>query len=107
MRSRYVAYARKDVDYILRTWHPRTRPKGMTLEDDALTWTGLTVHEHRATGKNKATVEFTATYRAEDGTSATLHEKSRFLKEGNVWLYLDGVRGVSTGRPDTTRASSS
>jgi SEC-C motif-containing protein len=92
MRSRYSAYALKDVDYILRTWHPRTRPKSMALADDGLAWTGLTVHEQRVTGKNKATVEFTATYRAADGSSATLHEKSRFLKEGNAWLYLDGAQ---------------
>jgi SEC-C motif-containing protein len=90
MRSRYSAYAVKNADYILRSWHPRTRPKSMSLVDDGLTWTGLVVHEHRNTGKNKAIVEFTASYRAADGTAATIHEKSRFLKEGNQWLYLDG-----------------
>ncbi len=91
MRSRYVAYARKDAKYILQTWHPRTRPKNLSFEGDSLTWTGLVVHEHRVTGKNKATVEFTATYRVADGTSATLHEKSRFLREGSAWLYLDAT----------------
>ena len=90
MRSRYAAYVLKDVEYIIRTWHPRTRPKAMSLADDALTWTGLTVHEHRATGKNRATVRFSATYRGPDGLSVMLHEKSRFLREGSAWLYLDG-----------------
>ncbi len=90
MRSRYAAYVRKDADYILQSWHPRTRPKVMSLDEDLLTWTGLTVHEHRVTGKNRATVEFSASYRGADGVPATLHEKSRFLREGNAWLYLDG-----------------
>lgn len=91
MRSRYTAFALKNVDYILKSWHPRTRPRSMSLTDDPLTFTGLVVHEHRVTGKDKATVEFTATYRNPDGTSATMHEKSRFLREKGTWFYLDGA----------------
>ena len=28
MRARYSAYAVDDLDYVWRTWHPRTRPDG-------------------------------------------------------------------------------
>ena len=34
MRSRYSAYARRDADYILRTWHPTTRPRRLEFEPD-------------------------------------------------------------------------
>ena len=90
MRSRYTAYVRGDADYILRTWHPRERPKSLTLGKDGIVWTSLTVHAHRVTGKNKAVVEFSAHYRGPDGRTAILGEKSRFLREDGAWLYLDG-----------------
>ena len=89
MRSRYSAYARHDAEYIIRSWHPRTRPKNLTLAN-GVTWTSLVVTSHRSTGKNKAVVEFTAHYEAPDGSVATLAEKSRFLRENGVWYYLDG-----------------
>lgn len=42
MRSRYSAFAVGDADYLLRTWHPGTRPDELTLSP-TVTWTGLDV----------------------------------------------------------------
>lgn len=42
MRARYCAFARKDRDFLLRTWHAKTRPSSLTF-DDAITWTGLEI----------------------------------------------------------------
>ncbi|NUS16016.1 MAG: hypothetical protein HOY69_32225, partial [Streptomyces sp.] len=40
MRSRYCAFVRLDEGYLLRTWHPRTRPARLDL-DPGMRWTGL------------------------------------------------------------------
>ena len=40
MRSRYSAFVRQDADYLLRTWHPSTRPPAIGRWN---TWTGLEV----------------------------------------------------------------
>lgn len=34
MRSRYSAFAIGDGDYLLRTWHPDTRPDALDLDPD-------------------------------------------------------------------------
>ena len=83
MRSRYAAYAVGDVGYLVRTWHPRTRPADLDL-DPATRWTGLVVH---ASGPDW--VEFTASWT--DGAAAgALHERSRFAVRGGRWVYVDG-----------------
>ncbi len=83
MRSRYSAFARRDADYLLRTWHPRTRPAALDL-DDGTTWTALEVHE--AVGDE---VLFTARYRTPSGPEA-MTERSRFALRGGRWFYVDG-----------------
>ncbi|WP_422748142.1 YchJ family protein [Mycobacterium sp. WMMD1722] len=88
MRSRYSAYAAGDLEYVWRTWHPRTRPDQLSPDD--VVWTGLQVVE--ASGDE---VEFVAQYR--DGrrsgqlaTGGTLHERSRFAVRARRWFYVDG-----------------
>ncbi|MEV0586275.1 YchJ family protein [Nonomuraea sp. NPDC050310] len=90
MRSRYTAFALGDEPYLLRTWHPRTRPARVGLER-GMRWTGL---EIEATTEGSAfhstgTVTFTARY-SHRGAEGELHEKSRFTREDGAWLYLDG-----------------
>ena len=82
MRSRYTAYAVGDLDYVYRTWHPRTRPDD--LSDPGLTWTGLTIDDHA-----EDWVEFTARYQG-PRHHGVLHERSRFAQRAGRWLYLDG-----------------
>ncbi|MFH8741556.1 YchJ family protein [Streptomyces albidoflavus] len=92
MRSRYAAFATRDAAYLLRTWHPRTRPAALDL-DDGMRWTGLEItgtsegSAFHATG----TVTFRAHWSA-GGETGVMAEHSRFTRaEGNgAWLYVDG-----------------
>ncbi len=90
MRARYSAYAVGDLDYVWRTWHPRTRPTELTPED-RLTWVGLEIlgtvdgRPQDQTGE----VEFRAHYRESRG-KGILHERSRFAVRAHRWLYVDG-----------------
>lgn len=83
MRSRYSAFARGDADYLLRTWHPRTRPDALDL-DDGTVWTGLEILD--AAGDE---VAFTARYRTAAG-EGSMTERSRFARRGGRWFYVDG-----------------
>jgi SEC-C motif domain protein len=86
MRSRYCAYV-LDLDrYLLATWHPSTRPR--SLESAASRWLGLQVKHHRENG-SQATVEFVARHKI-GGRAHRLHEISRFVRENDLWYYLDG-----------------
>ncbi|MEU9958230.1 YchJ family metal-binding protein [Streptomyces sp. NPDC050982] len=86
MRSRYCAFVKRDEAYLLRTWHPRTRPTRVEF-DPGMRWTGL---EILATGEGTAfhttgTVTFRASY-----TGGSLHERSRFERVDGAWVYVDG-----------------
>ncbi|MCP3770579.1 MULTISPECIES: YchJ family protein [unclassified Streptomyces] len=86
MRSRYCAFVRLDAGYLLRTWHPRTRPERVDL-DPGMRWTGLEILE-TADGSafhSTGTVTFRASYRG-----GSLHEHSRFERVGGAWVYVDG-----------------
>ncbi|SFK42522.1 YchJ family protein [Geodermatophilus ruber] len=90
MRSRYSAFAVGDAAYLLRTWHPATRPRTLEL-DPAVRWTGLDVLATSGGGllAGEGTVEFRAAYRHE-GRSGDQHEVSRFVRVDGAWRYLDG-----------------
>jgi SEC-C motif-containing protein len=88
MRSRFSAFAVADAAYLLRTWHPSTRPARLGL-DPQQRWTGLDVLATDRGGLFDAagTVEFRAHYRHQ-GRPGTLHEHSRFVRENGLWVYL-------------------
>ncbi|BCI52780.1 hypothetical protein NIIDNTM18_20580 [Mycolicibacterium litorale] len=90
MRSRYSAYAVGDLDYVWRTWHPRTRPSALT-PDPGLEWIALEIVDVVRGGRGDDTgeVEFRAHYRA-GRRSGTLHERSRFAVRARRWFYVDG-----------------
>lgn len=90
MRSRYAAYAMDRLDYVFRTWHPRTRPPEMP-DDLGLTWLGLELlrTEDGGPGDSTGVVEFRARYRNLQGEQV-LHETSRFERRGGRWVYVDG-----------------
>lgn len=92
MRARYSAFAIGDADYVLRTWHPTTRPRTLTLDPDQK-WIRLAVLETHEGGlfDTVGTVRFRALYR-QHGQRGTLDEISRFVREDGQWLYLDAVR---------------
>lgn len=93
IRSRYSAYTQQNDDYLLRTWHPDTRPVDEAPSDDDNTvWTGLKVLRTEA-GKaddRQGMVEFIATCEVKGATSQ-LHEISQFVFEDGQWFYVDGT----------------
>ena len=92
MRSRYTAYTLGLEDYLLRTWHPSTRPIVLNLEQDQpIKWLGLKIVRHGllANSDDEAEVEFIARYKVQ-GKAEKLHELSRFIRQTGHWLYLDG-----------------
>lgn len=93
MRSRFTAYAVGAVDHLFRTWHPRTRPAGLTV-DSSLTWTGLevTLAVDGGVGDETGEVAFRASFTSPSGTGV-LAERSRFVRRAGRWVYLDGVVG--------------
>ncbi|MCA0295678.1 MAG: hypothetical protein LCH96_10295 [Actinobacteria bacterium] len=84
MRSRYSAFVLGDAGYLLRTWHPRTRPESLTLDPD-VAWLSL-----RVVAASGDTVEFIARYRGPSGRGFQ-RETSRFARLGDRWFYLDGA----------------
>jgi SEC-C motif domain protein len=113
MRSRYTAYIKGNVNYLIATRHPSTRQRGDRLAlcqtMQTTRWVGLTVLK---TQRGKSTddqgiVEFVALYQSADsglfsslelamplslneGVVQQLHERSRFVKENGQWTYVDG-----------------
>lgn len=90
MRSRYAAYARGRLNHVFRTWHPRTRPADIGPVP-GLVWTGLAVLGVDAGSEDDAegVVEFEASHDGPGGPGV-LHERSRFVRRGGRWVYLDG-----------------
>ena len=89
MRSRYSAFVLQRADYLLATWHAPQRPPSVDFDPGAR-WLGLEVRAARATGDDTAEVEFVARHRIA-GRAVRLHERSRFVREGGRWFYVDGV----------------
>jgi SEC-C motif domain protein len=93
MRSRYSAFAVRDADYLLETWHPSTRPASLDL-DPAIEWRRLQISG--LTGGTEdddvGTVEFVAHYwdstRREYGRQ---DENSRFARHARRWFYVEPV----------------
>ena len=88
MRSRYSAFVGERGDYLLATWHASRRPPAIDF-DTGDKWLGLEVRRHQSTGPDSAEVEFVARWRV-GGRAVRLHERSRFVREGGRWYYVDG-----------------
>ncbi|WP_308442258.1 YchJ family protein [Planotetraspora silvatica] len=91
MRSRYAAFAVEDEAYLLRTWHPTTRPARVEFER-GMRWTGLEIEEVSGGSPfhTTGTVTFRAGY-AHRGEPGELRERSRFTRHEGAWVYVDGV----------------
>lgn len=89
MRSRYSAFVLRDAAYLLRTWHPDTRPGELEL-DPATEWRRLDIVSTSRGGPldSEGTVEFKAHFR-HDGERGVHHETSRFLRVDRRWYYFD------------------
>lgn len=87
MRSRFTAFALDDAEYVLRSWHPETRPAEVE-RDPQLRWTRLEIIFSAAGGLFDAegVVEFRAHYR-DRGRPGDMHERSRFVRHDGAWVY--------------------
>jgi SEC-C motif domain protein len=103
MRSRYTAYFKGNVDYLIATLHPKSRRKDdrdSILQGMKNTrWLGLKIIETQkgANHDRRGLVEFIAKYQPVSekglpmmGVVNQLHERSRFIKEKEQWFYVDG-----------------
>ena len=95
MRSRYSAFARGEVDYLVATHDPAKRVA--SLREQVAKWaagatfTGLEIHDTERGGPDDTTgiVEFTARF-TEKGAERNLRERSRFRRIDGAWFYVDG-----------------
>jgi len=99
MRSRYSAFVKGQVDYLIETQYPAKRtPNGRADIQNNIkntTWLGLKILSAKK-GKPKdltGLVEFIATYTEpnQPGIVHQLHERSEFVKENNRWYYVSGT----------------
>jgi SEC-C motif-containing protein len=89
MRSRYSAYALGLRDYVLDTWHERSRPEHLERFDSGVKWLGLTVKRSWSESASVGFVEFVARNRPPGGGPAgRLEELSRFESAGGRWFYV-------------------
>ncbi|MFO7689472.1 MAG: YchJ family metal-binding protein [Cryobacterium sp.] len=89
MRARYSAFAMGETAYLLRTWHPSTRPATLELDHEQQ-WVRLDVERLVRGGPldTVGVVEFTAYFR-HHGKRHQQHEASRFVREHRIWFYVD------------------
>ncbi len=95
MRSRYTAYVRGAIDYLVATHDPDTRG---TLDRAAIArwsrdteWLGLEIVATERGGETDDTgiVEFIARG-VTRGAPFAQHERSRFRRHAGTWVYIDG-----------------
>lgn len=92
MRSRFSAFAVGDVEYLLASWHPRTRPAAFELDRDRR-WIRLDIDGTARGGPfdTEGKVSFVAYYRL-DGQWHSQRETSRFERLDRRWFYLDDTQ---------------
>ncbi|MDR8414039.1 hypothetical protein MTP10_35580 [Nonomuraea sp. 3-1Str] len=87
MRSRFAAFAVGDEAYLLRTWHPATRPARLDL-DRGVRWVRLEILETvRGTVLHtEGAVRFRAHY-VRRGREGSMEEHSLFVRLDGQWVY--------------------
>lgn len=104
MRSRYVAYVVKNIDYIDQT---QIETKGDVFDKaealkwaESSEWNGIQIKKTQkgGTADSTGTVEFVAHYKDKaSGTELHHHETSLFQKEGGEWKFKEGQ--IHAGQP--------
>jgi len=95
MRSRYTAFTKGDVDYVLKSLHPEKREQHdeKTIRNWALKseWIGLEIIEtEKGTPEDdEGKVEFVAKYR-QKSRRENHHEVAEFKKDNDQWYFYDG-----------------
>lgn len=93
MRSRFTAFYLGNIwDYVLKTWHPDTRPSvtAAELAEESLLakWERLEIRETKTDG-DKGEVTFCAWYRDQTGLHPHI-ERSQFVRYDGEWVYTTG-----------------
>lgn len=112
MRSRYSAYVRKELDYILTSLHPDHRAdydeKSTRSWAESAEWHAFEVLDTKqgGPGDDEGQVEFVVAY-SEQGIRQEHRESSSFRKKGGVWYFTTGKmlppRPVVRALPKTGR----
>lgn len=94
MRSRYTAFAVRDLEHLLHSWHPSTAPSRGELAAslaEEVRWLRLEILQTAAGGPfdDAGAIEFRAHSKGPHGRQV-MHELSRFVREDGAWLYVDG-----------------
>jgi SEC-C motif-containing protein len=105
MRSRYSAYVKGAIDYLIDTVLPEQRfdldRKSVQEWSESAEWKGLEVkNSSGGEADSKGKVEFVARFR-QGGLEHTHHEIGRFKRRDGKWYYVDGkvIPTVPAGAP--------
>lgn len=97
MKSRYSAYTKADINYLMLSHHSKTRPpakerKGIKQWSESVRWMQLIIVNiwDGTANDDEGYVEFKALY-FEDGQIGQIHEKSLFQRENGWWVYVSGI----------------
>ncbi len=96
MRSRYAAFAVQDAPYLLRTWHPETRPPGVDF-DPAMRWVRLEILDttEGSAFHSTGTVTFRAHYTDDGRPDSPPREEPLRPARGCLGLHDTGLRRLS------------
>ncbi|MGC1307875.1 MAG: YchJ family metal-binding protein [Phormidesmis sp.] len=104
MRSRYSAFYEGNLEYLINSHAGDAQAddrSSLRKSVNSTQWTNLIIiSRQKGQAKDKTgVVEFAAAYRpkallalGQTGQIEQLHERSRFIKQGEQWLYTDGDR---------------
>lgn len=87
MRSRYSAFVLENEDYLLKSWHPDTRPSNLDFDSQSK-WLGLKIKDTVAglEDDKEGQVSFVARYKV-SGKAHRIVENSHFIKLDGIWQY--------------------
>lgn len=101
MRSRYTAYVRGEIDYLISTHDASTRDNIDRVATEAWSrdteWQGLEILATEAGGEpdDKGVVDFVVRGSTK-GRPFAQRERSRFVKRDGAWFYVDGKLQLAT-----------
>jgi len=86
MRSRYAAFALKQFEYVLSTQSNQSDDErdALITSQQHIAWVRLDIIDY-----NDSEVEFIATM-LDQGQRHAIHERSRFERHNNQWIYING-----------------
>lgn len=96
MRSRYSAYVKKEIGYMLTSLHPDNRSdydeKSTREWAESIEWQGFNILKTKNGGPedDEGQVEFVVNY-TDRGMKAEHRELSSFKKHDGIWYFTEGI----------------